>query len=426
MFGATSATSALWYVWKQMFALKRRIFCFIILSFFIIASITDLYLLGESTYAPSLLGLCCGLLLGIVHIPEAGVLRDVPRGCKILACTILCGLTVYAATYPWHLHPRFGDNYRPMSRRWIMLWALLTVAAVYVLCLLKAHPPSNHAHDAKWCIFGIWLSTMLYQLHEAARAYHSDLWTDFALAFGISVDSVVLGWVVIMFQSRIRVLRATSSGVASKFWIYVMCTSFIANSVFTVVQRAFSTTVGMIGSILVRTIFLSIWAAYTVMVSRTLSRGLYVLWMESRRVRGLPKKQVQWAARVLRLELLICATLGSTTFIVWATINAVKVVQLVDREEYDRIKMKVWFYVSILRRFDGVLNALELAALSGILWQGSPPEGHEDVEMESRARLRGLTSMSDFLEVDEQAKGTWGLSWYCMVLGELSLWQSSP
>ena len=29
-----------------------------------------------------------------------------------------------------------------------------------------------------------------------------------------------------------------------------------------------------------------------------------------------------------------------------ATINAVKVVQLVDREEYDRIKMKVWFYVS--------------------------------------------------------------------------------
>lgn len=29
--------------------------------------------------------------------------------------------------------------------------------------------------------------------------------------------------------------------------------------------------------------------------------------------------------------------------------------------------------------------------------------------------------MSDFLEVDEQAKGTWGLSWYCMVLGELSL-----
>ena len=28
-----------------------------------------------------------------------------------------------------------------------------------------------------------------------------------------------------------------------------------------------------------------------------------------------------------------------------------------------------------------MLNALELAALSGILWQGSPPEGHEDVEI---------------------------------------------
>ena len=32
----------------------------------------------------------------------------------------------------------------------------------------------------------------------------------------------------------------------------------------------------------------------------------------------------------------------------------------------------------ILRRFDGVLNAMELALLSGILWQGTPPE--EDVE----------------------------------------------
>ena len=28
------------------------------------------------------------------------------------------------------------------------------------------------------------------------------MWGDFALAFAISVDSVVLGWVVIMFQSR--------------------------------------------------------------------------------------------------------------------------------------------------------------------------------------------------------------------------------
>ena len=24
---------------------------------------------------------------------------------------------VYAATYPWHLHPSFGEYYRPMSRR---------------------------------------------------------------------------------------------------------------------------------------------------------------------------------------------------------------------------------------------------------------------------------------------------------------------
>lgn len=50
-------------------------------------------------------------------------------------------------------------------------------------------------------------------------------------------------------------------------------------------------------------------------VCHALGRGLCVLWAESRRVKGLPKRQAQWAARVLRLELFICFTLGLTTFI---------------------------------------------------------------------------------------------------------------
>ena len=74
--------------------------------------------------------------------------------------------------------------------------------------------------------------------------------------------------------------------------------------------------------------------------------------------------------------------------------------ELTHPEAYARLKLRCWFWVSVIRRFDGALNALELAFLSGILWQGNPPE--EDGEMESRSRLRGLTSMSDFLEVDEQ------------------------
>ena len=67
--------------------------------------------------------------------------------------------------------------------------------------------------------------------------------------------------------------------------------------------------------------------------------------------------------------------------------------ELTNPEEYDRLKLRCWFWVSAIRRFDGALNALELAFLSGILWQGNPPE-EQDGEMESRARLRGLTSMS--------------------------------
>ena len=246
-------------------------------------------------------------------------------------------------------------------------------------------------------------SSMAYQLFEAALAYNSKIVQDFALAFAISVDSVVLGWILIMFQARMQVLRSGSDACAykSKFWIYVMCGSFIANSICTAIQRGLSSEGGMISSLIVRSIFLIIWMTYVILVCKTLSRGLYVLWMESRRVRGLPKRQVEWAARVLRLELLICATLGVTTFLVWSTINVVKYIELMDPHEYNRIKTKVWFYVQILRRADGALNAVELAFLSGILWQGKPPE-EDDTEMETRSRLRGLTSMSDFLEVDEQ------------------------
>ena len=41
-------------------------------------------------------------------------------------------------------------------------------------CLGQEHPPSTYAHDAKWCILGIWLSTMIYQFYEAAKAWRGE------------------------------------------------------------------------------------------------------------------------------------------------------------------------------------------------------------------------------------------------------------
>ena len=384
-----------------MYAIKRRASCLCVLLLISIASFIDLKARHDTSFAPSILGLSSGLLLGIIHIPEAGVVRDVSRSCKLAFCSTLSILTLYAATYPWHMIPSFGAHHQ-MRKRLLMLIVLFVTAGVYMLCILKEHPPSIYAHDAKWCIFGIWLSTMAYQGYEAAKAYESRFYGDFALAGGISLDSVVLGWILVLFQARMRVLQSGSLGClyGSKFWIYVMCGAFIANSVSVTIQRAWSNTVGMVLSLVVRSIFLAIWLVYIVLVCRTLCRGLYVLWLESRRVRGLPKKQVEWAARVLRVELFICATLGATTFLVWTSVNVIKYIQLVNPQEYDRVKRNVWQYVGIFRRADGVLNAVELAFLSGILWQGRPPE--EEIDMDSRSRLRALTSMSDFLMEDQQ------------------------
>ena len=46
----------------------------------------------------------------------------------------------------------------------------------------------------------------------------------------------------------------------------------------------------------------------------------------------------------------------------------------------------------------GFINALAVAILSGILWQGNPPEECCDAEFDSKSRLRGMASMSDLLD----------------------------
>lgn len=61
----------------------------------------------------------------------------------------------------------------------------------------------------------------------------------------------------------------------------------------------------------------------------------------------------------------------------------------------------LWGWVDILGHVDGVISCVNLAFLSGILWQSSPP-AETDAETESKARLRGLSSMASFLEAGEE------------------------
>ena len=192
-------------------------------------------------FAATSLGSCCGLLLGVIHLPGSGVVRNVSIRCRRAGCVVMillaaawlhmmhlcrknldcsahgpygsCWREVYAGTYPWHMIPTLDPSRFPLKKqpavenfqkRWVVLLPLLAITFVCVACILKKHPPSTYTHDAKWCTFGLWLMTLVYPVYEASRAYgyNRKRFGDCAVAFTLSLESVVLGWIVCMFQAR--------------------------------------------------------------------------------------------------------------------------------------------------------------------------------------------------------------------------------
>jgi len=389
-----------------MAAVKRRVAC---LAFLLVVGI-QILAAGDDAYwikiGHSFLGLACGLLLIVFHVPEAGVQREVSWSCRIGGCALLGLLDLYAAFYPWHLIPTVGRlTTADFPKRWVNGAQLILLAGLFMVCVIKKHPPSMCAHDAKWCVFGIWLTTMGFQLFEVAKATNDGHFKDFALCLSLGLESVVLGWTVASFQCRMSALRVSHSAVPcfSRIWVYIMSGALISNAAFNALRRGFDSKVSKVGNALFLVVFLCIWATYVVKISSCLVTGLHILLMEARRVRGLPRQQTMWAARVLRMELVICIVLGVTTFFAWSAVLCIRILEVADQDAYDIIKRDFWLYCGVFRRCDLIINAIGLALLSGILWQGSPPGiDQEDKDFDRESKLRGLTSMSDFLQLDEK------------------------
>ncbi|CAE7946805.1 BPM2, partial [Symbiodinium sp. KB8] len=275
-----------------------------------------------------------------------------------------------------------------------------------VACILKQHPPSAYAHDAKWCVFSLWLCMMVYPAYYVCKGHGYTKPGDCLVAFTLSMESVVLGWIVCIFQARMVGMRSrhTSGKIDSQIWILVMCGAFFCLSLAIAVNRAVGTNSqeGLIMRICVQSVFLSLWAWYTFDVCRSLWRGLRLLQIETGRVGGLPRRQAHWASKIVCIELLLCMLLGTSTFATWFCITMLKYVQLKDFDAYKDFKATPWgLSLSVMRRLDVVINALSLALLSGILWQDEPPSDG-DAETRRRSRSRGLTSMSEHLAVDDK------------------------
>ncbi|CAE7327622.1 BPM2, partial [Symbiodinium pilosum] len=392
--------------------LKRRLVCgfiLVVLGFVTVNFWDDPGTGGRA--APPFLGALCGLFLGVLHFPGSGFTRGTSRKCKVIVCTLIVMLTVIAGTYPWHQIPAIGGKLGEQSdvwrKRWVMLFACGFLAAICVICMLKPHPPSTYAHDAKWCTFGLWLCMMVYPLYYVRKGHKYTKAGDFFVALTLSMESVVLGWIVCIFQARMVGMKSrhTSGKLSSQLWIVLMRGAFLSLALSIAVNRAMGkdSQEGLIMRIIVQTMFLSMWAWYTFDVCRSFWRALRLLQIEAGRVRGPPRRQAFWAAKIVCVELLLCMLLGSTTFFTWFLITILKYVQLVNHDAYKEFLSSTWgIGLSAMRRFDVGINSLSLALLSGILWQDEPPTD-VDAETRSRSQSRGLSSMSANLAVDDQA-----------------------
>ena len=113
--------------------------------------------------------------------------------------------------------------------------------------------------------------------------------------------------------------RHTSGKLSSQLWIVLMCGAFLSLALSIAVNRAMGkdSQEGLIMRIIVQTVFLSMWAWYTFDVCRTrlprhvhlqsrsgstersLWRALRLLQIEAGRVRGPPRRQAFWAAKIV-------------------------------------------------------------------------------------------------------------------------------
>ncbi|CAK8990477.1 unnamed protein product [Durusdinium trenchii] len=317
---------------------------------------------------------------------------------KVVLCAVVWLVSAYTAAYPWLLWPGIDPSVATgmFDRRWLNLVVMVIFMVLIACCQFKRHPPSALAYDAKWCVFGSWLELLAIILYEVAKAnerlaHDSNHLMDFFLCMAYSIESVVLAWTLGAFRCHISSLQLSKNELPCG-WIYIMSLALIAQVLVNVIQRYFDTTsFSLLLSILLLAVFLVILATYTAKFCLVLSRGLHVLLVEASRVEGSARRNMIWAAKVLRLELTVVFLFGVTVFVAWSCIFAIRVLKLASEEDYGTLRGRLWNYASLLRRFAWAFSS---TCLTGILWQGREPSEDES-GTETRRHASSATRLSD-------------------------------
>ena len=292
-------------------------------------------------------------------------------------------------------NPIFANGQQTLS--------FLLLSLIWLCSMLRTHPRSTYAHDAKWGMFAFWLAAAAQQVAGICFDLRAIAYSFSVFQFGWGVQCVALGWTLHLLQMRMMAIRSSADGgtccstFGSNTWILVMCCSWhIRHTCDLDLEKTWPV-------ILVSLIVLcTVWVAYTTLTCKILVGNLQLLLREAKRVRGPPRKQAIWAAQVLGMEMLICAILGLTMCCYGVTSAMCLLAEFgPETEEKYLLVQQRTFVVQLIIHIDWVVNSLGLGLLSGILWQGRPPGG--DLESENTL-TRELISMSNLLTPTETSQ----------------------
>eukprot|EP00439_Symbiodinium_sp_Y106_P074978 s209_g14.t1 len=356
-----------------------------------------------------------GLCLGLVHVPGSSAGRHgswrcsvVRRGLITFLSTCLVGYPCVLWTFPaLRLHQdERGVIFDPGGQT----LTLVLLSLIWICCMLRKHPRSACTHDAKWCMFTFWLVSVAWQAscicsdlnqHEAGPCFYH---------VGGGVQCVAHGWVLYLLQMRMMQIRSdleqASCSNRSQIWILVMCGSWLIRnmSVSIAVSSVDGGSVKAWPFVVSLSVLCAVWVAYTALMCRILSLKSHLLLQETRRIRGLPRKQAIWASKVVGVEMLIFATLGVAMCFhgIVSGMFMYEYVQLrraPSEADYRRLLFTWGDRIFEVTNTNWVVNSVGLGLLSGILWQVQPPN---DDPQSAGELTRGLVSMSSLLSPKEK------------------------
>ena len=358
-----------------------------------------------------------GLFFGLVHVPGSSAGRRGSWRCTVVLCGLITFLSTFLVGYPcvlWafpylRLHED-QDVFVFVPDQQTLAFVLLSL--IWVCCMMREHPLSTCTHDAKWCMLAFWLAGASWQ---AGYICLDNNW-DIALArhvqqFGCGLQGVALGWSLHLLQMRILGIRSSLqqsswSTFGSRLLILVMCGSWLIRQ-----MSFFLAEPSLDGGgpwkvrpfVVSLSVLCGVWVVYAARICRILSLKLGLLLQETRRVRGPPRRQAIWAAKVVGVETLICAILG-LAMCFHGVVSGIVVYSharlLSAWSDANYQLFKTWAELMLgLTNTMWVVNSLGLGLLSGILWQVHPPK---DDPQSAGELTRGLVSMSSFLSPREK------------------------